>query len=119
MGNFTKILTETNEDLRIEFSGLPIVELQNLAHEVMIKRGYKLTEGESGNGVYIYGSRVKRLLFGAFSKYFKNRVYVNYGEENSLYIHISRMTSGMSGGLIGMSQVKTEMKVLRQILCDL
>ena len=69
----------------------------------MKSKGYQLVEGTVNDGVFEKGNRTMRILFGAFVKYFKFKVKV----ENAR-VHISTGTSGFSGGVIGIGQVKSE-----------
>ena len=61
----------------------------------------------TSEGYTLKGNRVLRILFGAFVKYHKQSVIVkNEGELFSVMLH--KDSTGMSGGLIGMNQVKKE-----------
>ncbi len=78
-------------------------ELANAVSTVMVKRGYKLIEGTIISGVYEKGNRTMRLLFGAFSKYFKFNISVDV-----MKVRFSSGTSGFSGGVIGIGQIRKE-----------
>jgi hypothetical protein len=78
-------------------------ELANAISQVMIGRGYKLKEGTIVNGVYEKGDRTMRLLFGAFVKYFKFTINVT-----NMKVTLNSGTSGFSGGVIGIGQVRKE-----------
>lgn len=82
-------------------------ELENKLNLFFTSEGYtpKAVEGEVHT--YTKGNRVLRLLFGAFVKYHKQSVTLrNEGELFSL--QLAKESSGISGGLIGMNQVKKE-----------
>jgi hypothetical protein len=85
--------------------------------KVMAQRGYELKEGNAVDGVYERGNRVMRLLLGAFHKYFKFGVRMEpAGDGSTVKVRIHKLTSGMSGGLIGVNQVKKEIAGLDEVL---
>lgn len=92
------------------------VQLSNTVNDCLTKDGYKLIEGQIGNGGYEKGDRTMRLLFGAFVKYSKVNVTVNTDTNSVDRVTVDRKTSGMSGGLIGMKQVKKEMERISSML---
>ena len=82
-------------------------ELENKLNLFFTSEGYKLKSAEGETHTYIKGNRVLRILFGAFVKYHKQSVIMkNEGELFSVMLH--KDSTGMSGGLIGMNQVKKE-----------
>ncbi len=82
-------------------------ELDNKLNLFFTSEGYKLKSAEGETNTYTKGNRVMRILFGAFVKYHKQSIVVkNEGELYSVMLH--KDSSGMSGGLIGMNQVKKE-----------
>ncbi len=82
-------------------------ELDNKLNLFFSSRGYRLKSAVGEIRTYEKGNRVLRILFGAFAKYHKQSVAVkNQGELFSLLLQ--RDSTGMSGGLIGMNQVKKE-----------
>lgn len=82
-------------------------ELENKLNLFFTSEGYKLKSAEGDNKVFTKGSRIKRLLLGAFAPYHKQTVSIkSSGDFFSLLLH--KDSSGISGGLIGMNQVKKE-----------
>lgn len=82
-------------------------ELDNKINLFFTAEGYTLKSSEGETATYTKGNRVLRLLFGAFVKYHKQSVVIkNDGALYSVMLH--KDSSGMSGGLIGMNQVKKE-----------
>ena len=82
-------------------------ELENKLNLFFTSEGYKLKSAEGEMHTYTKGNRVMRILFGAFVKYHKQSVIIkNEGELFSVMLH--KDSTGMSGGLIGMNQVKKE-----------
>lgn len=90
--------------------------LGTIVHEALKKEGYKLISGMPGNGTYEKGDRTMRLLFGAFVKYSKLDSKTYQGDDGISRLRIGRATSGMSGGLIGMGQVKKEIQRVADLL---
>lgn len=82
-------------------------ELENKLNLFFTAEGYKLKSAEGETHTYTKGNRVMRILFGAFVKYHKQSVIIkNQGDLFSVMLH--KDSTGMSGGLIGMNQVKKE-----------
>lgn len=92
------------------YSGIDRDALALQSAQVLTRAGYELKEGKPGSGVFVKGNRVMRILFGAFYKYFRFALIIEDGPNGTLKLRIQKQTSGMSGGLIGVAQVKKEMK---------
>jgi hypothetical protein len=88
-------------------TGCTKAELENKLNLFFSSEGYKLKSNKGESFTYTKGNRVLRILFGAFVKYHKQSVTIkNEGELFSLMLH--KDSTGVSGGLIGMNQVKKE-----------
>ncbi|TCD07018.1 hypothetical protein EZ449_14595 [Pedobacter frigidisoli] len=83
------------------------------------RQGYKVIDQGFGNLILEKGSRIKRLLLGAFVTYYKFSVTMTPSGENELMVNIFQQTSGFSGGLIGMNQVKTELARLNFVFANI
>ena len=82
-------------------------ELDNKMNLFFTSQGYTLKSAEGESSSYTKGNRVLRLLLGAFVKYHKQTVIIkNQGDLFSVLLQ--KDSTGMSGGLIGMNQVKKE-----------
>lgn len=82
-------------------------ELTNKLNLFFTSEGYKQGATEGDTTYYTKGNRVLRLLFGAFVKYHKQSL--NVKQEGDLFsVMLHKDSSGISGGLIGMNQVKKE-----------
>ena len=82
-------------------------ELENKLNLFFTSEGYVLKSNAGETYTYTKGNRVLRLLLGAFVKYHKQSVVIkNEGALFSVMLH--KDSSGISGGLIGMNQVKKE-----------
>ncbi len=82
-------------------------ELENKLNLFFTSEGYTLKSSQGEVSAYTKGNRVMRILFGAFVKYHKQSVTIkNEGSLFSLMLH--KDSTGMSGGVIGMNQVKKE-----------
>ncbi len=112
MKNFVKNEALSDDLFTNQYSGIERNDLIKKVNNLLVLSGCTLMEQQDGNAVYVKGSRVLRILFGAFVKYFKFFVAVSEDEDKSLKVTVTKQTSGMSGGLIGMSQVKNELKNL-------
>jgi hypothetical protein len=82
-------------------------ELDNKLNLFFSSEGYKLKKSDDNGWTYEKGNRIMRILFGAFVKYFK--IYVGITQQNDLFsVVVKRDSSGMSGGLVGVNQVRKE-----------
>jgi hypothetical protein len=82
-------------------------ELENKINLFFTAEGY--TPKDKGADTYTFtkGNRVLRLLLGAFVKYHKQSIVIK--QDGELFsVMLNKDSSGMSGGLIGMNQVKKE-----------
>lgn len=100
------------------FSEISSEDLSKKVHNLLNSNGYKLKDGNVGNGVYEKGNRIARILLGGFNKYFKWKIQTEKSGSEAL-IKVVRKSSGMSGGLIGMNQVKKELNNLFNSLLEL
>lgn len=105
MGYFRGVELSSSERFVYIYSGLPIAELGRLIDDLMKSGGYKNKEEMT----YERGSRTKRLLLGAMHKYFKFDIKIDLINPTDIRVEVLKTSSGMSGGIIGMDQVKTKM----------
>ncbi len=103
---FVRTQYEAKDALVNVYNG-SLEEVKTRIEDLFHMFGYKLNTATPDFLQVEKGSRVLRLLLGAFVKYFK--FDVNFVEkEDGVHVTISRKTTGMSGGVIGMNQVKNE-----------
>ena len=102
---------ESGESFIYSYANTTPTELEKAVSEAMNSMGYK----HLGGGVFEKGSRTMRLLFGAFCKYFKFQVAIDFSNPELLKLQVSKATTGVSGGAIGVSQVKKEMEYMKKI----
>lgn len=77
--------------------------------------GYKVILKDNNVITYEKGSRTMRLLFGAFYKY--NKINISLSTEGEDFVLTAMNAStGVSGGMIGVSQAKEELKRVAQAL---
>jgi len=115
MPYFNKNEHYSNQSFVHQYNVVGADEIANAADKVLMNDGYKLIEGNIGNATYEKGNRTMRVLFGAFVKYSKIQVTSSM-QSDSVKLMVDRKTSGMSGGLIGMNQVKKEMERVAGLL---
>jgi len=111
MAHYVYSLESSKELLSLSYKEIELDAMRTIIHDWFIQRGYKLKTGEPGNGGYVKGNRVARILLGAFYKYFLFEVSV-FEAQNEIRVEVKRATTGMSGGLIGMNQVKKELEAI-------
>lgn len=119
MAYFKKNLQRTNEIIINTYGGISKSELDEKANDLMQIQGYKLIGGTPANGTYEKGNRTMRILFGAFVKYNKFQLSTRAVADDEVELTAQRSTSGFSGGLIGMNQVRNEVIRLADVLNSL
>ena len=109
----------TGDMFRHVYGGMTKSELDDRAARLLSAWGYKrVADKGSGGMVYEKGNRVARLLLGALVRYFKVSVTTSVSPSDEVICEVRTESSGMSGGLIGMNQVKTEMGNLNAAFRD-
>ncbi|WP_293306035.1 hypothetical protein [Pedobacter sp. UBA5917] len=119
MALFVKNLQTVDGLISNQYKGASIAEMTKKITDLMEQQGYTVTNDQFGNLILEKGSRVKRLLLGAFATYFKFSVTIAPGVDNELTVNIFQQSSGMSGGLIGMNQIKTELARLNFLFANI
>lgn len=102
----------TDEMFLHVYSDISKEELDQKIDQLLVSQGYKMAGGQNGQVVYEKGNRVLRLLLGAFVKYSKVGIQTIVTAPNEVKCELRSQSSGMSGGLIGMNQVKNEIRSL-------
>ncbi len=82
-------------------------ELETKLELFFSSEGYNLKRSEGDKLIYEKGKFWKRLVFGAFSPYHKMQVVLNQ-QGDTIGLLFQRVSSGFSGGIIGISQVRKE-----------
>ena len=118
MAYFKENVQTTGDYFIHKYQGADTSTLLKSVEETLIANGYKLVEGGGTNAVYEKGNRTMRILFGAFVKYYKFMVQMQE-VDSSLDLRITKHSSGVSGGLIGVNQVKKELARLSEIMRDI
>jgi len=119
MPNFIKNLQTVDGLISNLYGNISVDEMSKVIVYHLEQQGYKVIDQGFGNLILEKGSRIQRILLGAFVKYFKFSVTMAPTTENQLVVNIFQQTSGMSGGLIGMNQVKTELSRLNFVFANL
>lgn len=82
-------------------------DLGQKVNEYLKKQGYTLESGTNINATYGKGSKILRVLLGAFVKRFEWHIEISE-INNSTGLTFTKKAKGYAGGLIGMNQVKNE-----------
>lgn len=109
MAHFIKNQFSSKKGFTHTYTGGNQDELLEKAAEILSSSGYS-KQGDSL--VFEKGNRTMRILFGAFSKYYKFMIVLNENEDKTLEMGLKSESTGMSGGVIGMNQVKKELEQL-------
>lgn len=97
----------TKSEATYRFSKLSEDELATKLQSFLLKKGYKLEDGTSKNGLYGKGSKIMRILFGAFVKRFAWQITISTVNGMTQLVFF-KQAKGYAGGVIGVSQVNTE-----------
>jgi hypothetical protein len=116
MKYFTKNELLNNDSCVNLYSGITQDELNNEVDKLFKSSGYKIKEGKPGNATYEKGNKTMRILFGAFVKHFVFQIKTYANEPDVVKVTVVKGTSGITGGLIGLKQVKTELTRISQVL---
>lgn len=75
---------------------------------VLQSKGWKITwQADGWTGMGTKGSKVMNVLFGAFAQYHELWFTLASLPDGNTHVRLYRTGSGIGGGLIGMSRVKT------------
>lgn len=95
-------------------TGASASELDNKLNLFFTSEGYSVKSNKKeGETVYKKGNFVLRILFGAFVKYYQVLVVVKK-QDDLFSVLVQRDGNGMSGGVIGMNQVRKEFARLNE-----
>lgn len=119
MPHFIKNIQTVDGLISNLYKDISIAEMTEKINHYFEIQGYKVTDQQFGNLVLEKGSRIKRILLGAFVSYYKFSVTMAQTSENELTVNIFQQSSGMSGGLIGMKQIKTELTRLNFVFSQI
>lgn len=119
MLHFVKNLQTVDGLISNLYKDITIPEMVQKIIDVFEMQEYKIIDQQFGNLTLEKGNRTMRILFGAFVKYFKFSVTITQTAGNELTVNVFQQSSGISGGLIGMNQVKTELNRLHFVFSQI
>ena len=103
----TTIADAAKDRVIFNITGTTREEIENKLNLFFTSQGYTPKPVAGELHTYTKGSRIMRMLFGAFVKYHKQSVTLrNQGDLFSLML--AKESTGISGGLIGMNQATKE-----------
>lgn len=115
MAHFKSLETSDNKAFDVLYTDCTEESMAQLIEDSFNRDGYMIKTGELGNRTYSKGNRIVRILLGAFYKYFEFHVGVRKVDETTVRVSVTKTTSGMSGGVIGVNQVKKELARLQTV----
>lgn len=119
MANFVETVSSAGGRHVNLYSGVSAEDLSKLIDSYFLSSGYVKQVNGPNSVTYTKGSRFLRLMFGAFCKYFKFIVAIRPVDDNTVEVSVSKDSSGLSGGAIGMNQVKNEFDRIKKGLSGL
>lgn len=90
-------------------------ELSERIYQLLLEKGYKLEVGSKLNATYGKGSKIGRVLLGAFIKRFVFSVKITSIRGVTTFI-FAKDGKGYMGGAIGVAQIKQEYKSIISLL---
>ena len=93
------------------FSKLSDDILAEKLQKFLLGKGYKLESGTTKDGIYGKGSKIGRILLGAFVKRFAWNITIEHKNEMAS-LTLFKQAKGYAGGLIGVNQVNKEFNVI-------
>lgn len=108
------VVIEKNQAV-YHFNGIDKEALADKVGEYLTGKGYRLEEGTKFMGKYGKGSKIGRILLGAFIKRFCWEIRVEQVDNVSRLVLI-KDAKGVAGGIIGVNQVNNEYKTLTESL---
>lgn len=97
----------TKDKATYSFEGTTEEAIASKINNLFLKDGYSLEDGTQLKGKYGKGSKIMRILFGAFVKRFAWEVTVST-QGGLTTATLYKETKGYAGGAIGVNQVKKE-----------
>ena len=111
---------DLNKDIIVsKYEGITETELFNKVNDILIDQGYHKLGVGNEHVLFEKGNYTRRILFGAFFKYYKMSVTTTTNEQGELLLIIKSAVSGITGGLIGIKQVEKEFIRISQLLQSL
>jgi hypothetical protein len=119
MKHFKSVHFSDNNRFEFIYENATAEEIGMELEKKLSSDGYIIKDGPLGDRNYTKGNRVLRLMLGAFYKYFNFNVDVKDREDNTVIAAVRTSSSGVSGGLIGVNQVKKELRRLETVFQDI
>ena len=119
MKHFKSVQFSDNNRFEYIYENASVEEIGLEIEKKLHNDRYIVKVGEIGDRTYSKGNRVLRLMLGAFYKYFEFNVDVKEKDDKTVVAAIRKTSSGVSGGLIGVNQVKKELQRLENVLQDI
>jgi hypothetical protein len=114
---FAEVLNESSDNVTVAFNTTELERIYKSIGDQLRRDGYR-TVGEYGDTVtYERGTLTGRIFLGAFYKHFKWDVSI-VEKSGRVVVSVNKQVSGMWGGLIGVSQVKNELRRLKDIMMN-
>lgn len=109
MGQFklASLIEEGKKSSDYTYENASAEDVANAVEQLFKKHGYKIEQGNKMEGVYGIGSKVMRVLFGAFAKRYVFGIAIEQVGADTRLTFKKGMT-GMMGGAIGYAKMNSE-----------
>lgn len=114
---FIEVIQENNTALAMSFRAENLQAFQDRLFQQLRKDRYTRVAQNGNVHTFERGSFVGRIFLGAFYKYFKWDFKL-IEESDRIVLTIEQKVSGMWGGVIGVSQSRTELQRLKGVLMN-
>lgn len=118
MGYFIDVAESNAKGFTYVYSGVSYADLENLIDTTMSSSNAVSSNNKYkhlGQGVYESGKRIMRLIFNFYYPYYKFKITLDGTDSQNIKVNVLRLSTGWSGGVFGVFQVKKEINRLKKI----
>ena len=90
------------------------VAVRATIEEALTSRGFSMMWQDGSTGIAVRGSRVANVLIGALAQYFRVGVRIVAGRPGEALVRIEPLSSGWSGGVVGVARYSQEYRIARR-----
>jgi hypothetical protein len=114
---FAEVLNESSDNVTVVFNTTDLEKVHSGLDNQLKRDGYRIVAEFGDTVTYERGTLTGRIFLGAFYKHFKWDVRI-VEKNGHVEVSINKQVSGMWGGLIGVSQVRNELRRLKDLMSN-
>ncbi|MFC7328962.1 hypothetical protein [Marinactinospora rubrisoli] len=89
---------------------------REVLHTTLAQQGYRYTWENPQHGLAEKGSKVKAMLLGAFAMHYQYALRLDANPDGSHTVALALNNTGVSGGALGITKVRTQLDELYGVL---